>query len=77
MISYKRLRLTDNLGKNIRIMCAYRGMSIRELADRTGLSPSSIYNITSGGHVPSFSTVIRIADGLNCSLDEIAGRDNG
>ncbi|MCT3147327.1 XRE family transcriptional regulator [Lacticaseibacillus rhamnosus] len=50
-----------------------RSISIPELADLAGYNnPSTLYMIRSGGiKDPSFSTMIRIADALGVSLDEL------
>ncbi len=48
-----------------------RGLSLRELADRLGVSPSLISQIETGRANPSVSTLYAIAGELDVSLDEL------
>lgn len=49
--------------------------SIRELERQTGLGSNTIHNILSDrSKSPTIETVIKIADALNCSLDELLDR---
>ena len=52
-----------------------RGLSLRELADRLGVSPSLISQIETGRANPSVSTLYAIAGELDVSLDELLFND--
>ena len=52
-----------------------RGLSLRELADRLGVSPSLISQIETGRANPSVSTLYAIAAELDVSLDELLFND--
>ena len=45
-----------------------RGLSQRELAERTGTTQSAIARLESGGRPPRIDTLLRIADALDCDL---------
>ncbi|MDE5945966.1 MAG: helix-turn-helix domain-containing protein [Oscillospiraceae bacterium] len=49
--------------------------SQQELADKIGVNRSFISQIELGLRFPSISIAIQIADILNCSLDELVGRE--
>ena len=53
-----------------------KGLSLRELAKEVGTSPSTLHRIEQGQRDQvSFGLMIRIADALGCTLDELAGRN--
>ena len=52
-----------------------RGLSLRELADRLGVSPSLISQIETGRANPSVSTLYAIAAELDVSLDDLLFND--
>lgn len=53
--------------KNIRLQ---RGMSVRALADITGISPRTIYDWEAGRFLPkSFQAVMDLSNALSCPAD--------
>jgi transcriptional regulator with XRE-family HTH domain len=56
------------IGLTIRNQRQMKGISIRELARLTGLSPSAISQIETGKSVPSILTMKAIAEALNISV---------
>jgi transcriptional regulator with XRE-family HTH domain len=58
-----------------------RRLSVRELANRSGISYQTIWRIERGQHKdPSLFTAGRLAQALNCSLDyliDLYGEDEG
>lgn len=53
---------------------AAAGLSQRELAEASGVKRSMINEIEGGRKTPSLGTAIKLADALDCTLDELAGR---
>lgn len=47
---------------------AERGLSQRELAERTGTTQSAIARLEAGGRPPRIDTLLRIAGALECEL---------
>ena len=65
----------DSLSDRLARMRAGRGMSLRELAERTGLKAQNISRVETGErkHVRS-DTLQRLAEALDCSADYLLGR---
>lgn len=62
----------QNLGTRIKEIREQKHISIYELASKSGLSDSYLGRLESGQRKdPSISTVIKIADALNISIEEI------
>ncbi len=65
----------SELGANIaakRIKC---GLNQMELAERVGRSPTAILYIERGQRNPSVELLTSIAEVLDCSVDELLGRE--
>jgi transcriptional regulator with XRE-family HTH domain len=57
--------------------CRKKGLTQREISQITGVDRSTIAYMESGKHRDArFSTVIRVAQGLNLSLDEICEKED-
>jgi transcriptional regulator with XRE-family HTH domain len=63
------------MGDHLRSARRAHGLSLRELADRLGVSPSLISQVETGRAKPSVSTLYAIASELNVSLDELLFND--
>jgi transcriptional regulator with XRE-family HTH domain len=63
------------MGERLRAARQARGLTLRELAQRLGVSPSMISQIETGRASPSVSTLYSLADELNVSLDELLFND--
>ena len=63
------------MGGHLRAARRAHGLSLRELADRLGVSPSLISQVETGRAKPSVSTLYAIASELNVSLDELLFND--
>lgn len=72
-----RIRRPDypQIGDQLRARRRERGLSLRDLADRLGVSPSLISQIERGRANPSVSTLYAIAAELDASLDELLFND--
>ena len=60
-----------DIGEQLRARRHARGLSLRELADRLGVSPSLISQIERGRANPSVSTLYAMVAELDVSLDEL------
>ena len=65
------------MGDHLRSARRAHDLSLRELADRLGVSPSLISQVETGRAKPSVSTLYAIANELNVSLDELLFNDPG
>ena len=63
--------MSDYAGENLRRLLAGRGLSIRQLAEKTGLDERTIRGILSGTNTPHVRTLHRLADGLGVAVDEL------
>jgi transcriptional regulator with XRE-family HTH domain len=68
-----RPALEEDVGPRLRAHREERGLSLRELARRLGVSPSAISQIETGKSRPSVSTLYSIVSELGMSLDELFG----
>jgi transcriptional regulator with XRE-family HTH domain len=59
------------VGEHLRAARQARGLSLRDLADRLGVSPSLISQIETGRARPSVSTLYAIATELSVSIDDL------
>ncbi|WP_082517157.1 helix-turn-helix domain-containing protein [Brevibacillus sp. Leaf182] len=59
-------------GKYIKQLRDIRGLSVRELSRRSGVSVAHISQLESGQRgIPKPDTIKKLADGLSCDYDEI------
>ncbi|MCI0344796.1 MAG: helix-turn-helix domain-containing protein [Chloroflexi bacterium] len=63
------------MGDHLREVRQARGLSLRALADRLGVSPSLISQVETGRAKPSVSTLYAIVNELGISLDELLFTD--
>jgi transcriptional regulator with XRE-family HTH domain len=63
----------DGVGQRLRAERESRGVSLRELARRLGISPSALSQIETGRSRPSVGTLYAIVSELELSLDELFG----
>jgi transcriptional regulator with XRE-family HTH domain len=54
-----------------------RGMSQSELAKATGLMPSAVSHFELGRRTPTCENLLKLADALEISLDDLFGRTAG
>ena len=63
------------IGENIRKIRKARGMTLKQLAEKSGYAYQHIHHIETSKHIPKVSTAIDIADVLGVSLDVLVGRE--
>lgn len=64
------LELLDLFSRNLKRMMKEDKMKEEYLANEVGISRSMVSRYVNGQSMPSFLTVVKIADVLFCSLDE-------
>ncbi len=69
--------LHEDVGPRLRARREERGLSLRELARRLGISPSAVSQIETGKSRPSVSTLYSIVTELGMSLDELFSGEPG
>ena len=62
--------MPDYARENLLRLMAGAGLSIRGVADRTGLDERTIRGILGGGKTPHAQTLHRLAEGLGVKVDE-------
>lgn len=63
------------LCRGIRRQRQKRKMTQTELAEKIGVRQAAISEYESGEKIPGVENLIRLADALNCSLDELCERE--
>lgn len=63
------------LGKRVKEYRKQKGLTQQKLAEKTGLSFNTITKIEQGiGDSPTLKTLVKLADALGVSIDELVGR---
>jgi len=62
------------LGRAVRLIREERGISQVQLSEATGLMQSWISHVERGRRNPSWSNVVRLAEGLGVRVSELATR---
>lgn len=60
--------------KNVKKLRKSKGLSQSELADKLGVSRTTVTMWESGGQNPRAETVVQLANALGCSIDELFDR---
>ena len=70
---YKKMKSSTSM-KNMRKLIDSKNCSIVKLAMNSGVSDSTINSYLNGQKIPSLTTLISIANYLNCNIDYLIGR---
>ena len=62
------------IGENIKNKRLEYDLEQQELAKRVGVTKAMMCSIETGVKIPSVAVLVRIADTLHCSVDELLGR---
>jgi DNA-binding NtrC family response regulator len=62
-------KATTLIAKRVHVLRTKKRLSLRQLASRTGLSPSLIYQVEHAQTTPSIATISRIAAALNSEME--------
>lgn len=61
----------QNISSNVRRILEERGMSVYRLAIATKEPPNTVYRIVRGENEPGTVVLARIAEALECTVDEL------
>lgn len=67
----------ENIGRNIHIILYDKKMSKSELAEKVGISQQMVSEIVAGNKAPKVSTLIKIANVLGVTVDELINKEEG
>jgi len=73
MVSYEREAISVDVGSRLRDLRETRGISMRTLATRSGLSANALSMIERGKTSPSVSTLYKLADALGVPITAFFG----
>ncbi len=65
-------KLNLELAANVRAVLKAKEMTIKDLAERTGISRSSLDNLLVEGREPGWYSLKRIADALGVAMDDLS-----
>lgn len=74
MIVITEEQLKARLKRNVTALMKSRGVSQRDLAKLTGDSDTQISRVVNGQHVPNCAFLCRIAEALECTLDDLCSK---
>lgn len=69
--------IVDSIGERVRALRQERGLGVRELARRVGVTASMLSQIERGGVNPSVGTLFRLAEALDTPTDSFFDMANG
>ena len=69
----ERLALLEAFGARLRALRIAAGISPGHLAEKCRLSPSTIGKSELGRYEPRLTTIVRLADGVGCSANDLVG----
>ncbi len=72
---YNRIRETISMD-NMRKLLDSKDYSVTKLATRAGISGSTVNAYLNGQKIPSLTTLVSMANYLNCNTDFLIGRTN-
>jgi transcriptional regulator with XRE-family HTH domain len=67
----------DSIGERLRSLRQARGLGVRELARRVGVTPSLLSQLERGSVNPSVVTLFRLAEALNTTTDSFFREESG
>ncbi|AEI71141.1 hypothetical protein [EBPR siphovirus 5] len=69
--------IAKTIGNRLAELRAERGLTLQDVADRTGLSKTHVWELEAGRtRNPSIDTAVRLARALGVSLDYLTGIDS-
>lgn len=69
----RRSLVPVSFGREIRRRRGALGLTLEQLAERSGLTPNYIGTVENGRRDPSLSTVLALAKGLGCAASALMG----
>ena len=66
-------RQADTFGMRVYLLRMTSRLGLREAARKIGISPTTLSNMENNKHDPKISTVVKISEGYDVSMNEICG----
>lgn len=66
--------MSDNISHKVKELCAERGITIKQLAEKMKIAPESLSRAINGN--PQLSTIRKIADALGVSVTDLFDRSD-
>ncbi len=73
---YDKETMLSVFGKRVKELRSINKYSVRELAERVGISPSNISEYEAGNVMPSMYILYALSEVLNVDMDYLSGRSN-
>lgn len=70
-----RVPYEDVFPVNLRMLIAKRGITQKELAEEAGMTEAAISRYCNGKRVPNLVTAAALASALDCTVDQLMGRE--
>ena len=67
----------DEIHCNVKAIRLTRGLSQKELAERTGIGRQAVYDMESGRYVPNTVVALRLARVLECAVEDLFRMEDG
>lgn len=69
-------QIVASIGPKVRELRLQKGLSLQQLADRSGVSAAAIHKVERNGMVPTITTLMKLAGALNRSVSYFVEEDN-
>jgi transcriptional regulator with XRE-family HTH domain len=69
-------QIVASIGPKVRELRLQKGLSLQQLADRSGVSAAAIHKVERNGMVPTITTLMKLAGALNRSVSYFVDEDN-
>jgi len=69
-------QIVDSIGPKVRRLRLQKGLSLQQLAERSGVSAAAIHKVERNGMVPTITTLIKLAASLNRPVSYFVGEDS-
>ncbi len=68
--------IVASIGPKVRRLRMQKGLSLQQLAERSGVSAAAIHKVERNGMVPTITTLIKLATALNRPVSYFVGEDS-
>ena len=67
--------IVESIGPKVRRLRLQKGLSLQQLAERSGVSAAAIHKVERNGMVPTITTLIKLAASLNRPVSYFVGEE--
>ena len=69
-----RQKPLSKIGENLRLIRTRHGLSLKEVAERSGISRSTLYKVENNGVSLTYDKIVQLSEGVGFDLAELFGR---